>query len=357
MAKRKRRRGNGEGGINYNEKRDKWIINYTVGRDPKTGKLRRKTKSFDKKEDAELALRKALYERDFGLFKEESEITLGDWMTYFIEDVRSNKLADSTLDNYRGNVRNHIIPAIGHIKLKELRHHHLQKFYKMLYEKGRVDGQGGLNPHTVQRIHVIIGTALRHAVRTGIITMNIAPDVERKKGEKFKTNPYTVDELYEMLQVTKDDRLYAAYVVSAMTGLRRGEVLGLRWFDIDMDAKYLKVEKSLGQYRLKKGDKKLALRLKPPKTPKSNRTVPIDDFVIAVLRDHKRKQQEYAMSVGREGFNPEQMVFCDEEGHYVNPNTYSGDFRATLKAHGLRHVRLHDLRHYVECFIMLSESL
>ncbi len=345
MAKRKKRRGNGEGGYKFHEKRNKWIINYTIGRDPKTGKQKRKTASFDTEEEAIKGLRKALYERDFGLIKTTSNLTFGEWITHYIENVKANTAEITTVDNYRSNVNNHVIPALGRIKLSDLTYEHLEMFYGDLYDHGHLKEDRGLSPSTVQRIHVIISMALSHAVKTRKISVNVAREVERRKCEKFETFPYSADELYKMLQVTKDDRFYAAYVVSAMTGLRRGEVLGLRWSDIDLDAKYLKVRKSVAHIKENKNDKKRKLVLKNTKTAKSKRTVPIDDFVVAVLKEHRTKQKANGLSIGCVNYNSENMVFCDQDGNYVNPNTYSGDFRATLKAHGLRHVRLHDLRH------------
>lgn len=340
-----KRRGNGKGGVNYNKDRGKYIINYTLGRDPKTGSIIRKTKSYETKEEAELALQKVLYERDHGIMKNESNITFGEWIDYWLEEVRSNKLSGTTLDNYRSNIRNHIIPGIGHIKLKDLRPKHLQVFYNHLYENGRRDGNGGLSPQTVQRIHVMIGSALKHALRNELVITNVATVVERRKGKKFRTKPYTIDELFELLRVTKGDRFYPAYVISSMTGMRRGEVLALKWQDIDFEEKTIKVERSLSIYRENKDVDTLKLELKPPKTEQSERTIPIDDFVVKTLKDHKKKQAEISMKIGRDGYNPEMLIFCDEQGEYVNPNTYSNDFRSTLKENGLRHVRLHDLRH------------
>lgn len=342
---KKRRRGNGKGGVNYNPHRDKYIINYTLGRDPKTGNLIRKTKSFEKKEEAELALQKILYERDHGIMKNESNITFGEWIEYWLENVRSNVLSGTTLDNYRSNIRNHVIPEVGHIKLKDLRPKHLQVFYNHLYENGRKDGKGGLSPKTVQRIHVMIGSALKHALRNDLVLTNVAAVVERRKGKKFKSKPYTIDELYELLRVTKDDRFYAAYVISAMTGMRRGEVLALKWDDVDFNERTVSVERSLAVYRDQKDENHLTLELKAPKTEQSERIIPIDDFVIQALKEHKKKQLEISIKVGRDRYNPLGLVFCDEQGGLVHPNTYSNDFRSTLKQNGLRHVRLHDLRH------------
>ena len=136
MAKksRKTKNKNGNGGVRFDEKRKKYVVQYTAGRDPKTGKFIRPTKYFEDPEEADRYLRKALYERDNGLYIQESNLTLGEWLDYFLNEVKVNEVATSTIENYRGNVNNHIKPAIGHIKLQELRPRHLQRFYNDLYE-------------------------------------------------------------------------------------------------------------------------------------------------------------------------------------------------------------------------------
>jgi len=357
MAKksRKTKNKNGNGGVRFDEKRKKYVVQYTAGRDPKTGRLIRPTKYFDDPEEADRYLRKALYERDNGLYIQESNLTLGEWLDYFLDEVKVNEVATSTIENYRGNVNNHIKPAIGHIKLQELRPRHLQRFYNDLYENGRVDNNGGLNPRTVQRIHIVISSSLNHALANDLVVTNVARVVKRRKAPEFKSYPYTLDELVELIEVTKSERYYVAYMVSAMTGMRRGEVLGLKWSDVDFNEKLIHVNRSLAKRKksddeyaveLINGDKKKwTKKLKSTKTDKSMRTIPIDDHLVTLLKEHQRQQKEHSMMVGREGFNEEGMVFCDAEGNYVDPDTYGNDFRKTLEKNCLRHVRLHDLRH------------
>jgi len=268
-----------------------------------------------------------------------------DWMKYWLDDCKVNTIELTTLENYRSNIKNHIIPWLGDFKLKDLSVKEIQQFYNHLYENGRDDGTGGLNPRTVQRIHTIVNSSLKHAVRCEVINKNVATYAIKRKMRKFEIDPFSVEELKEFLAVTKDEEMYPLFVTSALTGLRRGEVIALRWDDVDLKNRKITVKKSIG-YRFKSEDSnKRELILKDTKTESSRRTVPINSYLAEILEAVRKKQLEKAFKLGRDSFNPNDLVFIEKNGSFINPNKYSNEFRRVIKEYGFRKIRLHDLRH------------
>jgi integrase len=349
-------RSNGTGSIHIDKRNGKYRATYVLSKNQKTGKYIRRSFLANSYEEADEKLKLIIEKIKDGQYSVESEMKYKHWLNYWIDDCKVNTIEQTTLDNYKGNLNNHVIPWLGDIKLKDLSVKDIQRFYNHLYEDGREDGRGGLNPRTVQRIHTIINSSLKHAVRCEVLTKNVAMYAIKRKMRKFEIEPYSLDELKEFIMVTKDEDFYPLFVTSALTGLRRGEVLALRWQDVDFDTKMIKVRKSLGQRKVSNDSRKRIIELKDTKTESSRRTIPIDDFLTNILSNHKIKQVETSFKYGRDSYNPNDLVFCEKNGSFINPSKYTNEFSKVIKKLNLRKVRLHDVRH-AYATIMLQEGV
>ncbi|MGB9791494.1 MAG: tyrosine-type recombinase/integrase [Thermacetogeniaceae bacterium] len=196
----------------------------------------------------------------------------------------------------------------------------------------------------VHYVHTLIHAALNQAVKESLILRNPADAVELPKMQKREMEPMTREEISRFLEAIKGDRLYPAFCLALKTGLRRGELLGLRWKDIDLGEKKLHVRQILVEARDPNGEKKVALVFQEPKTKKSQRTIPLTDDLIKLLKAHKAKQNEEKLILGKD-YQDHGLVFCSEDGRPIWPRNFLRHFAALQKKAGIKHHRLHDLRH------------
>jgi integrase len=317
-----------------------WAVVVEVGRDPATGRRVRKWHSgYRTKRDAERARTEILSRLDHGTYVSPDRRTVGSYLEGdWLPAVRA-RLKASTWDSYSRNIRLHISPELGPIPLQALTATRLNEFYASLLSQGRRDGNGGLAPKTVRYLHGIIRKALADAARWNLVQRNVAdqadPPATRSTAPEMKT--WTADELARFLDFVSDDRLYAAWVVTATTGLRRGEVLGLRWIDIDLDASRLSVQQTLVSVAYE-------TRFSVPKTARSRRSVSLDATTVAALRAHRKRQLKERMSWGK-AYQDSGLVVTRENGTSVHPDRFTQMFDKHVKHSGLPRIRLHDLRH------------
>jgi integrase len=250
-------------------------------------------------------------------------------------------LAPRTLETYGWVIRAYLPEQLLGTQLGALRPQQFNALYAALLTKGRLrqrrEAQGGLSPRTVRMVHTILRRALRDAVRLKMIEWNPAdaadPPSRRMRSPVFPT--WSPAELRQFLLATATDQDYAAYHLAAFTGLRRGELLGLRWADIDLDKAVLRVVQTI--VGLWNGE----LYIGPTKTDRSRRVIALDRQTVTVLRRHRRIAGRATSShVNGSGF-----VFCDREGRPINPERFGDRFRSNVRRVGVPHIRLHDLRH------------
>jgi integrase len=317
-----------------------WAVVVEVGRDPNTGKRVRKWHSgYRTKRDAERARIEILSRLDHGTYVSPDRRTVGSYLEGDWLPAVKARLKASTWDSYSRNIRLHISPELGPIPLQALTATRLNELYASLTSEGRRDGNGGLAPKTVRYLHGIIRKALADAIRWNLLQRNVAdqadPPTIRSTAPEMTT--WTADELARFLDFVSDDRLYAAWVVAATTGLRRGEVLGLRWMDIDLDASRLSVQQTLVSVAYE-------TRFSVPKTAQSRRSVSLDATTVAALRAHRKRQLEERMSWGQ-AYQDSGLVVTREDGTLVHPDRFTQMFDKHVKHSGLPRIRLHDLRH------------
>jgi integrase len=328
MAKR---RANGEGNIRK-RKDGRWEGRYTASHDPETGKPIYKNVLGKTQSEVKEKLKKAIENAEKVDIVKANCFTVGQWLDLWLETYAKLKIRPSSYQTYQGFISNHVKPAIGGIPLSKLTTMDLQQLYKKLLENGRVDRieakskPKGLSAKTVRNIHQMISSACTFAVEQKLILSNPAsgcalPRVERKE---MKTIP--ADQLASFFDEAKDSGVYEMYYIDLATGLRRGELLGLKWDDVDLKNGILHIRR---QIMRQNG----AVVEAPLKTKNSYRSIAIPPDAIEVLKAQRSK------TCGSE------YVFPSPNGGPISPDSVLHMLQRVLKRAGLERVRFHDLRH------------
>ena len=328
MAKR---RANGEG--NLRKRKDgRWEGRYTAGRDPETGRAIYKNVLGKTQAEAKAKLKQAIEEAKGLDAAKVGRYTVGQWMEVWFEHYAKVKVRPSSHQTYRGYIDNHIKPSIGKIPLEKLTSLELQKLYKKLLEGGRVERiesrkqSKGLSAKTVRNIHQIISSAMKLAQEQKLIASNPAEGcaLPRMGHQEMKTLP--VEQLHSFLREAKDSGVFELYYLELATGLRRGELLGLKWEDIDLERGDLRVRRQIARIN---GEVVEA----PLKTKNAYRTLPLAEDTVSILLEQKKKVAG----------NP--WVFPSSTGGPISPDSVLHMLHRVLKRAGLPRIRFHDLRH------------
>lgn len=309
----------------------KWEYSLPLGYG-KDGKKRRITKGgFLTKEEAGKALNKLSCEVGLHMIVEHSNNTLYDYLCYWI-DTECDYYEPSWLKNLNGYLENHIKESIGNVKLKDLTPSHID----MLYRKLR---KGGTSPQTIKHVHNMLSKALTKAVKLKLIFINPVNDVTTPKISKAfrkrKLSVWTMDELQTFLHVAKGSRWYIAFLLAAYTGARQGEILAIRWENIDFRNSRLTIDSSIS--RDTKGYK-----VGEPKTESSYRNIILPQHVMDELSKQKERRYEKDARL----FNkPKDFVVRTFSGGFVNQKNFAKEWYKLLEDSGLPKIRFHDLRH------------
>jgi len=321
------KRGQNEGSI-YKRKDGRWTAVVNLGY--VGGKRRRKAFYGKTRKEVQDKLVEALRARQQNLPLAPERQILKQFLERWLEQSARPTLRPRTYEGYRDHVNNHIVPALGHIRLARLSPEDIQQF---LNDKLAT----GLSPRTVQYMHAVLRRALNQAVKWGYLVRNAATLVDRPRSEAYEIEPLTPEQARKFLEAVKGDRLEALYRVALALGLRKGEALGLRWEDVDFDSAQLSV-----RYSMQRIDGKL--QLVETKTKRSRRTISMPDSVVSALRQHRARQlQERLLAGGK--WQDTGLVFTTTIGTPIDGRKVSGHFKAILKEAGLPQKRFHDLRH------------
>ena len=307
-----------------------------VGPDPVTGRRRQTSKGgYRTRKAAEAALRELSTAVDARRYVERSTTTVGDYLDEWLEVVQP-RLRPTSWNSYRQAVA-HIKGRIGAVPLQSLVPLEVENLYKeLLATRGR---QGRpLSPKTVRGVHVVLRKALADAERLGLVVRNAAAAAKPPVPSKHEHTTWTAEQLARFLRSLEGERLSAAFVLLATTGMRRGEALGLRWSDVALEAARLSIVQTITTVRDK-------MVITPPKTARSRRLVSLDPETVAALRDHRRRQNEERLRVGEAWSGDGDFVFTNEIGEPVHPSALSRLFVSSARRAGLPTIRLHDLRH------------
>ena len=274
-----------------------------------------------------------------GTYREPTKITVAEWFTTWLNVYMKPSLRPTTWESYRYQVEGHIIPALGHLKLPQLQTAHIQRLYNKKLKSGRLDGRkGGLSPRSIKYIHTVIHSALEQAKKEGMIIINPAEATKLPKQEQKEIKYLDAAEAAIFLATAKESKHFAAFFLALNTGIRRGELLGLRWQDIDFKACQLTVNQGLVRVTGK------GLIFQEPKTKLSNRVINLAPAVLQVLKEHKAEQNEIRLLAGS-AYNADlDLVFANELGEPICPRAFTRIFERVVKRAGLD-VTFHGLRH------------
>ena len=337
MPNRKSTR-NAQGGGSIRQRPDgRWEARYTVGRDPGTGKQVQRSVYGDSQEEVAKKLRAATAAIDTQTYIEPEKMPLRQWLNVWLDEYTHSVKAGTRI-TYKSNVDLHIVPALGAIKLCELRPHDLQTFINRL--RGGRTKDKTLSPKMVKNIHGTVHKALDVAVKIGYLRTNPANNMELPRIEREEIQPLAGDQIDAFLSEIEGAPNQALFFVAMFTGMRLSELLGLQWKCVDMSTATIKVSKQLLLKRGKDTQRELA----PLKNDKP-RTIKVAPAVIDVLKGVKKKQAEDKLRAGPIWDNPLSLVFTDELGRCIPHATIEHRYKRIVTAIGLPERRFHDLRH------------
>jgi len=335
------RRTRGEGGVHaYATKQGtRYAITYRVADPERGGTKQKRLGGFTSKRAALARLREVVSQVERGDYLADSTLTLrefgDDWLVR-----QSTRLRASTLAHYRAKLRHHVYPTLGALPLQQVTARHLDSLYARLLTDGRNDGQP-LSAGSVRHVHVAIGALLSDAERQGLIrrSPHRAATIPTSRGAADRAVTWEPEQVTAFLTATADDRRGVLWRFLLATGTRRGEALGLRWADLDLDSGRCTITRSLLDV-----EHGVPVYVQP-KTASGVRTIALDPGTIAALRTLRAEQAKERLLFGA-GYADGDLVFCREDGAPYHPDRISKFFQERVaKVPGLPTVRLHDLRH------------
>lgn len=310
----------------------RWEGKYSLGYDPKTGKLIRKSVYGKTQKEVRLALSKIVSEMDSGIYAEPSKMKVSQWLDEWLASYTMN-IKPATKSAYEEHIRVHIKPSLGNIPLKQLSTRDIQQLYTGLLKERE------LSPKTVRNIHGVLHRTLEQAKLLGYIRVNPADAAVTPRVEKKQVEALDAEDVGKFLAAIKGSKYEYPLFVAIFTGLRQGELLGLTWDCVDFERGLLLINK---QHNRVKGDTEF--RFASLKNDKA-RVLTAADEVMEVLRLQKQRQESWAAALGDGWENLDNLVFTTEFGRYINNKILYQNFKRIMKKLGKPNLRFHDLRH------------
>src|SRR5215471_9672479 len=328
-------RNQGQGHIRQRGQRS-WELKFDLGRDAVTGKRISRYVNFrGTKREAQAELNRLLNSRNEGTYVDPTKMTVAEYLEHWLAVYVDRQLAAKTAARHRGIIQHQIIPRLGLAPMRKLTAVHIEAFEADLqregYVKGRKRGQS-LAPQTVLHAHRTLSQALAHAVKTGVLFKNPAEQVKPPRPPRREIAILSKAEVATLLHAAGP--LYLPVLVAITTGIRRGELLGLRWSDIDLKASRLTVNQSLERVKGK-------TVFKGPKTQTSRRAITLPAITVEALRRHRTEQAAEHLRLGLK-LN---LVFAHPDGSPLDPDTLTKSFDKLIRATGVRRITFHGLRH------------
>lgn len=301
-----------------------------------------------KYKEVEKKLAEARGDASRGIVFDAEGVTLGQWLERWLEDAVKPNKAHRTYATHRQQIRSHVLPALGRIKLEALRKAHVDRLYADLV-RAKPEG-AGLVPSSVRRVHAVLHAALEEAVRGDLIPRNPAAHANKPRVRQKEIEPLDAKQAVAFLEAARGDRYEALYVLCLTAGLRQGEALGLKWSDIDLDAGTLQVNRQLQRVR-RDGDRSGSLVFSEPKNA-SRRAVGLPPRAVRTLQEHRKRQLEDKLRASSE-WQDNGLVFTNSKGKPLEAqNVVNRSFKPLLERTGLPQIRFHDLRH--SCLSLLA---
>jgi integrase len=329
-----RKRSNyGQGSVYYNKARDHWEAMLELGPDD-NGNRNRKKLSAGTEQDVTNRLREEQANLKAGLPVGNDSLTVESLLTRWLSDVVPGRVAPTAKATYRWAIENHLVPGLGHVRVRKLTPEHVESFLG-------AKAAAGLSRSTCVRLRSVLGQALRWAERRGYVGRNVASlaEVPVKARPAREGRALTESQTRALLVACEEHRLHAAFVVMLGLGLRPGEATGLRWSDVDLDGRVLHVRQALKWHDGVPvvGD---------PKTKRSRRSLAMPALVVDALRAHKARYATDRLAFGQ-GWPAEwaDLVFVSEAGTPIDPANLRRAFSTVAKKANLGHLRPYDARH------------
>lgn len=334
MTEKLTRNSRGSGTIRQ-RKDGTWEARFTVGRDPGTGKQVQKSVYGKTRAEAARKMRAHTHEIDEGIYADPAKITFGAWLDIWLNEYMGSA-KHSTVEQYRYQIRTHLKPAMGAVKLSALTSPMLQKLYNDCIN------QKGLSPKSVRNLHGVAHKTLDQAVKLGYIRFNPCEACTLPRVEKKEMQTIQGDRVADFLKAIRGHQYEAVYFVTIFCGMRQGEVLGLTWDCVDFEKGCITINKQLQKKRQEGGGGET--RFVALKNDKQRKIMPAP-AVFQILQQVQRQQKEDRLRAGGDWSNPLNLVFTNALGQHLVAYTVYHNFKKIAESIGLPDIRFHDLRH------------
>ena len=315
----------------YDDQKKLYYVSLNYGTDA-NGRRDRRVRTFTDLAEAEMALEQFQSGRGGRLPCDAGRLTLAEWLEYWLEEVIAPNRAYTTYYGYQSMIKNHLNPAMGQIRLNHLEPWHIQTYYAQKLREGNLDS------NSVHKHHILLHTALQFAFRQGILRENPVARVEPPREHPTRQFYYTPEQLRELFRAVEGHWLELVVKLGAYLGLRRGEICGLRWSDIDFEHSVIRIRVT----RTTAGHRVVE---KEPKTRSSIRTLGIAGLEDLTRLLHHIREEQLRKAAQQKNYEDTGYVLTDQRGRPRHPNTVTWDFRVFVLAHGLPPITVHGLRH------------
>ncbi len=320
-----------------------YSIKISLGKDPTTGKYKSQWFTVKgSKRDTEKRLSEILHQLDTGTFMKPGKTTVAEYLQRWLVDYGKPNLSPRSYERYESIVRVHLLPSLGNISLVQLRPEYIQRHYNNMLK-------AGLSARTIRYHHVVLHKALQTAIKWGLLVRNVADGVDVPHAHSKEIQTWQEHELSQFLNAARDTAYYALFYTALFTGMRRSELLALRWQDIDLILGQISVCRGL--HHLKDG----SYIFTQLKSVKSYRTIALSPSAIITLQEHWEKQVSQAAMLGL-SISSDSLVFSTFDGKPLRPNTISRAWHNLAAKAGVRVIRFHDARH-THASIMLKQGI
>jgi integrase len=322
-----------------------WSYIVDIGRDPITGKRRQKTKGgFPRQKDADAALRKILNELDANRYLEPSKESFSSYMEFWFTSHYQKRIKETTASSRKYLMDKHLIREnpFANKPLSKITTEDIDAFYNL-----KLDEE--YSTSTIRKLHQLLNQAFGQAVKWKKISSNPVINADPPSVKKEEMKIWSFDEIDSFLNQCKGERHYLTFLLAIYTGMRKGELLGLKWSDIDFGKKSIRIQRSLSHIPNK------GYLLSTPKTKKSKRQVPIPDSLVKELKAHKERQETQRKRLG-EQYQDQDLVICTEIGTLQDPRNVLRVMKRISKAANVTSIRFHDIRH-THASILISEGV
>jgi integrase len=316
-----------------------WELKFDAGRDPATGqRITQYQRVKGSKREAQRQLAALVAAVGKGAYVARSPLTVGEHVAGRIDQWQAlDKITPKTAERYRELYANQIAPHLRTMPLQQLRSADVERWHATLKTSGRKDGKGGLGALTIRHAHRLLSKALKEAARHDLVVRNVAAVEQPPQIEREEVASLTSAQVRNVVEQLRSQPLYVKVIVALFTGMRRAEILALRWSHVELDAKRIMVREAIEETRD-------GLRVKAPKSKAGKREVTLPDIVVEALREHRRQQMELRLQLGLGKLPDDALLFSRLDGSPLSPNALSKEWAIAAAALGLA-VTFHALRH------------